>query len=137
MIQDTLSLTTKGRSIMNITHMINQRLKQHPIKRALCNIFLKHTSASLILCENTDPDVHYDLEHFMQRLVIDGDPHYRHDDEGPDDMPAHIRSVLTQNSISIPVNEGQLALGTWQGLYLWEHRIKGHHRQLMISIMTS
>jgi secondary thiamine-phosphate synthase enzyme len=136
MIQDELSLTTKGRSITDITTAIDQRLKQHQIKQGLCNIFLKHTSASLILCENTDPDVHYDLEQFMQRLVIDGDPDYRHDAEGPDDMPAHIRSVLTQNSISIPVNEGQLALGTWQGLYLWEHRIKDHHRQLIISIMT-
>ena len=101
----------------------------------LCNVFLHHTSASLILCENADPDVRRDLESFMSRLVKDGDSLYVHDAEGPDDMPAHVRTVLTQNSINVPVREGQLALGTWQGLYLWEHRHAPHRRRVSVTVI--
>ncbi|MCH9643535.1 MAG: secondary thiamine-phosphate synthase enzyme YjbQ [Gammaproteobacteria bacterium] len=132
--QSQLSLHTQARSFSNITDPINKIIAKNNIEQGLCNVFLKHTSASLILCENADPDVRYDLEHFMQKLVIDGDPDYRHDAEGLDDMPAHIRSVLTQNSISIPIQGGQLALGTWQGLYLWEHRTSAFKRNVLVSI---
>jgi secondary thiamine-phosphate synthase enzyme len=96
---------------------------------------LHHTSASLILCENADPSVRRDLERFFARLVPDGDPIFRHTTEGPDDMPAHIRSILTQNSLTLPVQGGACDLGTWQGVYLWEHRAMGHRRRLSVSVL--
>ena len=100
----------------------------------MCSVFVPHTSASLLLGENADPSVRRDLEAFMARLVPDGDPLYEHDAEGPDDMSAHIRSVLTQSSIVLPVIDGELALGTWQGLYLWEHREAPHERRVILSV---
>jgi secondary thiamine-phosphate synthase enzyme len=100
----------------------------------MCNVFLVHTSASLILGENADPSVRRDLETFFARLAPDGDPVYEHDAEGPDDMPSHIRTVLTQNSLSIPVVAGELALGTWQALYLWEHRKIPHERRVIVTV---
>ena len=105
------------------------------ISRGLCNLFLMHTSASLIVCENADPSVRRDLEAFAARLAPDGDPAFSHDLEGPDDMPAHIRTILTQSSLSLPVENGRCELGTWQGVFLWEHRIDPHRRRLIITIM--
>ncbi len=98
-------------------------------------MWIQHTSASLIVCENADPTVRRDLEAFAARLVPDGDRLFQHTDEGPDDMPAHVRSVLTQTSIGIPIVEGDLALGTWQGLYVWEHRTAPHRRRVIVSVI--
>lgn len=103
------------------------------VRQGLCNVFVQHTSASVIISENADPDVRIDLETFMNRVVPDGDPDYRHQDEGPDDMAAHVRSVITANSVSIPVINGQLGLGTWQGIYLWEHRTAAQQRSIIIT----
>jgi secondary thiamine-phosphate synthase enzyme len=112
------------------------RLVQHSgVDEGLCNIFIRHTSASLMICENADPAVLRDMERFMQRLVPDNDPIFEHDQEGPDDMPAHVRSVLTRSDLTVPVQHGQLELGTWQGLYLWEHRLQGHDRWVRISVL--
>jgi secondary thiamine-phosphate synthase enzyme len=107
------------------------------VSAGLCHVFIHHTSASLIIQENADPDVQLDLEAFFSRLVHDADPIYRHTDEGPDDMSAHIRSVLTATSLTIPVAGGRLSLGTWQGLYLWEHRTHPHKRSLTITVIGS
>ena len=132
--QYPLNLSTKGRSTVEITTEVNQLIRQSDIKTGLCHIFVQHTSASLIITENADSDVRRDLENFISKLVLDGDPDYLHDQEGPDDMAAHIRSVLTQTDITIPITAGKAALGTWQGLFLWEHRTRPHHRQLAITI---
>jgi len=132
--QYKFELTTPGREIISLTDKIADFVKQAQIETGLCHVFLHHTSASLILCENFDPLVQRDLEAFMQRLVPDGDPLYQHIDEGPDDMPSHVRSVLTTNFLNIPVTGFQLDLGRWQGIYLWEHRLKSHHRKLTVTV---
>lgn len=136
LIQETLSIKTTGRVIIDITDKINTYLKLHVLTNGLCNLFLQHTSASLIFCENADPLVQKDLEAFFARLIPDGDPLFRHKDEGEDDMPAHIRTILTQSSLNIPIQNGKLGLGIWQGIYLWEHRYHGSQRQLLISVIT-
>jgi secondary thiamine-phosphate synthase enzyme len=118
-----------------ITAEVAHAVAQSGFGKGLCALFLQHTSASLILCENADPDVRRDLETILGRLAPDGDPAYRHDSEGADDMAAHARSMLTSNSITIPVTDGQLMLGTWQGLYLWEHRLAPHARSLVVTVM--
>lgn len=133
-IQEQLQIRTAARSTTDITGQIQAIVRKSNTHRGLCHIFVHHTSASLILCENADPTVRTDLETFISRLVPDGDPIYRHRDEGPDDMPAHIRTVLTQTGLSIPVTDGRCALGTWQGVYLWEHRSRGHNRLLTVSV---
>jgi len=104
------------------------------IRTGLCTLFLRHTSASLIIQENADPDVLKDLENFLRKLVPEG-PHYIHDAEGPDDMPAHIRTALTHTTETIPIANGRLVLGTWQGIYLWEHRSQGHSREVVIHLL--
>ena len=109
-------------------------MRESGVEQGLCNLFLVHTSASLILGENADPSVRRDLESFFARLVPAGDAAYEHDAEGPDDMPSHIRTVLTQNSLLIPVIDGELGLGTWQGIYLWEHRTAAHHRRVIATV---
>ncbi len=119
---------------MEITDSITKLVHDSKIKQGLCHVFIHHTSASLMICENADASVLRDLEAFMLRLIPDGDPLFEHTLEGPDDMPAHIRSVLTQTEISIPVIDGWLALGTWQGLFLWEHRYRSHQRRLTVSV---
>ena len=129
-----LTIQTSGRSLTNMTSKIAECVKQANVNTGLCNIFLHHTSASLILCENEDPAVLTDLENFMQRIAPDDAKQYAHHIEGPDDMPSHIRSVLTQNSITVPITKSILALGTWQGIYLWEHRVKSHSRKMTITI---
>ena len=123
--QETMTIITSGRGTTDISPQLERQLKQSGITTGICNIFIQHTSASLILCENADPAVHVDLETFMSSLVKDGNPAFRHDTEGTDDMPAHIRSILTESSLTIPVSHGHFMLGTWQGIYLYEHRHSG------------
>ena len=131
-----VNIETKGRGTYEISNDIKQVIRAHNFDSGLCHLFLQHTSASLILCENADITVREDLENFMARIAPDGAPEYRHDMEGPDDMPAHIRTILTQNSLTIPVVNGRCALGTWQGIYLWEHRTMGHRRTLVITLQN-
>ena len=132
--QHQFSYDTPGRGSYDITSQVNRLVKESGIRTGICHLFISHTSASLMLCENADPSVRTDLERFMGRLVPDGDPLFQHIDEGVDDMPAHIRSILTKMDLSMPVTNGQLALGTWQGIYLWEHRHHAHHRRLSVTI---
>jgi len=132
--QRSFEVATAGRSTRDITAEVNGIVRASGISTGTCQVFLQHTSASLMLCENADPDVRRDLEAFMTRLVPDGDALFRHVTEGPDDMPAHVRSVLTHNSLSLPVQDGRCALGTWQGLYLWEHRAAGSRRRVMVTV---
>lgn len=133
MKQAEISVSTRGRGTYDLTRELQSRVRECDIETGLCHLFLQHTSASLILCENADPTVRDDLEMVMARLAPDGDPDYRHDMEGPDDMPAHIRSVLTHNAMTLPIRNGKLALGTWQGVYLWEHRTRPHRRRLLVT----
>lgn len=133
-IQHNLNYRTTGRGTQNISQDINDRVTESGLSIGLANIFLQHTSASLILCENADPTVRLDLESFMSRITPDGDPMYRHDDEGPDDMPAHVRTILTDSSLTIPFNSGRLQLGTWQGIFLWEHRTRPHQRKVIVTL---
>lgn len=132
--QTSFTVDTPGRGSLPILKEINASLAGSGISTGICLIFVHHTSASLMLCENADPEVRADLERFMQRLVSDGDPLFRHADEGPDDMPAHIRSLLTGNSLSIPVSAGHCDLGIWQGIYLWEHRTSAHRRKVSVTL---
>jgi secondary thiamine-phosphate synthase enzyme len=132
--QQGLSVTTAGRGTYEITLDIEALVLASAVKVGLCHVFVQHTSASLIVCENADADVRRDLETFMADLAVDGDPRFAHTQEGPDDMPAHIRSVLTQTAITLPVAGGRCALGTWQGIYLWEHRTSSHHRRVLVTV---
>ncbi|MES9956111.1 MAG: secondary thiamine-phosphate synthase enzyme YjbQ [Sedimenticola sp.] len=132
--QTTLSFQTRGRGTTEITGDIQQAIRSAGVSSGLCHIFIHHTSASLTLCENADPSVRRDLETFMARLVPDGHSMYEHSMEGPDDMPAHIRSILTKMDLTIPVSGGRGALGTWQGIYLWEHRTHAHHRKVTVTV---
>jgi len=129
-----LEIQSNGRGFVEITAEVNQRIAGSQIENGLCHLFLLHTSASLLITENADRDVRADLETFMQKWAPDGDPSYRHDMEGADDMPAHIRSVLTATELTVPVRNGRLALGTWQGIYLWEHRYRPHLRRLELTL---
>lgn len=132
--QQELSIATTGRGSYDLTDRIQSAVSASGVTTGMCHIFIRHTSASLMVCENADPAVRSDLETFMIRLVPDGDPMFRHVDEGPDDMPAHVRSILTQSDLNIPVSRGQCALGTWQGVYLWEHRHAAHERHVLLTI---
>ena len=132
--QSQITINTPGRSSIEITHQLTRMVINSGIHVGLLHCFIQHTSASLIICENADPNVRQDLEMVMGRLAPDGDPDYRHQDEGPDDMPAHIRSILTQTELSIPVQQGQVALGTWQGVYLWEHRLAAQRRTIILTV---
>ena len=135
--QETISIQTKGRATINITREVEAVARASGVVQGLCHVFVHHTSASLIITENADSNVRRDLENYIAKLVLDGDPAYLHDQEGPDDMAAHIRSVLTQSEITIPVQSGRLALGTWQGLFLWEHRYQAHRRNLTVTLTGS
>lgn len=132
--QTQLGFQTGGRGTTDITAEIESVIHETGVTTGLCNVFLQHTSASLILCENADPVVRRDLEAFMQRLVPDGDALFQHTTEGPDDMPAHVRSILTSNSLSLPISGGRCSLGTWQGVYLWEHRHHGYRRKVTVTV---
>ena len=128
----TLTVGTEGRGLLDLTALLARWLADVRAQEGLCTLFLQHTSASLLVQENADPQVQADLERFFARLVKDGDPLFRHDAEGPDDMPAHVRAALTSTQLSVPVRRGRLALGTWQGVYLYEHRLEGHSRSLAL-----
>ena len=128
----TLRIATRGRGLVEITPDVRAWLAQTGIDRGLLTLFVRHTSASLLVQENADPDVRADLDRFFARLVPDGDPLFRHRDEGPDDMPAHVRAALTATQLAVPVLAGGLALGTWQGIYLWEHRVRPHTREVVL-----
>jgi len=132
--QNKLTFATHGRGITSITDAIREQVHLSGVNTGLCHVFLQHTSASLVLCENADPDVRTDLERYMARLVADGDPIFEHTAEGPDDMPAHIRTILSGSDLTLPVSNGQCDLGTWQGVYLWEHRTAGHRRKLTVTV---
>ena len=131
----TIEIATRGRGFFDITRQLQDEVQASGVSAGLCHVFLRHTSASLLITENADPDVRRDLESFISRLAPDGDPAYLHSAEGPDDMPAHIRSVLTCSELTIPVRDARLALGTWQGAYLWEHRLLPHRRRLDLTFM--
>ncbi|BAY04216.1 YjbQ family protein [Anabaena cylindrica FACHB-243] len=131
--QKLLRISTTGKSFQNITSKIAAIVAESGVKIGLCTLFLRHTSASLVIQENADPDVLIDLANFMTKLVPE-DNHYIHDAEGTDDMPGHIRTVLTHTSETIPINNGYLVLGTWQGIYIWEHRQHNHTRELVVHI---
>ncbi len=129
-----LQINAPHQGLFMITNEVNQLVRDAGIREGLCTLFVQHTSASLIIQENADPSARQDLENWLNRLVPENDPIYRHIDEGPDDMPAHIKSVLTATNLAIPVDQGCLALGIWQGIYLWEHRHHGGRRNLMVHI---
>jgi len=131
----TLAVPTRGRGLFEVTRPVADWVAASGIATGLLTLFVRHTSASLLVQENADPDVRGDLDRFFARLVPDGDPLYRHRDEGPDDMPGHIRSALTATSLAIPVAQGRMVLGTWQGLYVWEHRASAHRRELALHLL--
>lgn len=132
--QTEINVSTSGRGTYDISQQIQDFVGSAGVTTGICHVFIKHTSASLMLCENADPAVLRDLETFMARQVPDGDPMFTHTAEGPDDMPAHVRSVLTQSDINLPVSNGRCALGTWQGIYLWEHRFAPHLRTVTLTL---
>ena len=129
-----LSLDTPGQGLHEITAKVAAVVDAAGIEEGLCTVFVRHTSASLVIQENADPTAKSDLERWLKRLVPEGDPFYEHDAEGPDDMPSHIKAALTASSLSIPVMNGSLVLGTWQGIYLWEHRRRGSRRDLVVHV---
>lgn len=134
MVQTEISLETPGRGIHDITAEVAGIVSKAQLPVGLCHLFICHTSASLVITENADPDVHRDLGTFLGDLVPDGDERYAHRSEGPDDMAAHVRSVLTQTHLTIPVRDGRLILGTWQGIYVWEHRMQSQRRRVVVTV---
>lgn len=133
--QQQLVFHTQPRSTANITSDVQAIVAESGITTGTCHVFVQHTSASLMLCENADPDVRRDLETYMQHIVPDGDAMFLHQDEGPDDMSAHIRTVLTNPDLTMPVQGGRCDLGIWQGVYLWEHRMQRHQRKVIVTVM--
>jgi secondary thiamine-phosphate synthase enzyme len=129
-----IHVDTARQGLQEVTPRIAALVEASGIEEGLCTVFVRHTSASLVIQENADPTAKSDLERWIARLVPEGDPFYAHDTEGPDDMPAHIKAALTATSLSIPVQASKLALGTWQGIYLWEHRRRGSRRELVVHI---
>ena len=136
MFQTEIEVATKGRGTYELTARVADAVRSSRARTGLCHVFTTHTSASLMICENADPDVRRDLETFMADLAPDGDARFVHTAEGPDDMSAHVRSVLTTSDLTIPIKDGELALGTWQGVYLWEHRQQGHRRRVLVTIQS-
>jgi len=132
--QQLIKVQTQGKSLQKVTTKVAAIVAESGIQTGLCSLFLRHTSASLIIQENADPDVLLDLANFLAKLVPEGE-RYIHSTEGADDMPAHIRTVLTHTSEQIPIANGKLVLGTWQGIYLWEHRQRNHWRELVVHVM--
>lgn len=130
----TLSITTQGRGLVEFTRQSRAWVQSCGMQIGLLTLFVRHTSASLLIQENADPAVQRDLERFFARLVRDGDPLFEHDAEGIDDMPAHVRAALTQTHLAIPVTGGQLALGTWQGIFLYEHRLHAQTREVVLHL---
>jgi secondary thiamine-phosphate synthase enzyme len=133
--QSTLEFNTFGRGSRDITAAVADAVARSGIHCGLAHVFVQHTSCSLLITENADPDVRHDLETIIRRLAPDGDPAYRHVTEGPDDMSAHARTMLTSTSVTVPVGDGRLLLGTWQGIYLWEHRVAEHRRNVVVTVL--
>lgn len=133
--QHVIEFATSGRGMFELSDQVQAAVGRSGIETGVCQVFVHHTSASLVLTENADPDVRHDLEAFMGSNVPDGDPLYRHTMEGPDDMSAHVRSVLTQSGLNVPIGDNRCLLGTWQGIYLWEHRTAGHARRVTITVI--
>jgi secondary thiamine-phosphate synthase enzyme len=131
----TLRIATRGRGLLEITQQVRECVRDCGIAQGLATLFVRHTSCSLVIQENADPDVRADLERFFARLVRDGDSLFAHQSEGADDMPAHVRSALTATQLAVPILQGRLALGTWQGIYLWEHRLRPHTREVVVHIL--
>jgi len=131
---EQIFVETSGQGLQEITGKVAAAVDGSGVEEGLCTLFLRHTSASLLVQENADPTAKRDLERWLNRLVPDGDPFYSHDAEGPDDMPSHIKAALTATSLSIPIQQKKLVLGTWQGIYLWEHRRRGSRRELVVHI---
>ena len=130
-----LSVPTSGRGLLEITPRVEKVLAQSGVARGLVVVFCRHTSCSLLIMENADPTARRDLEAWLDRLVPENDPHFQHTLEGPDDMPAHIKMALTRTSESVPVEGGRMLLGTWQGIFLWEHRASAHRREVVVTVM--
>ena len=130
----TLRVRTR-RGLVEVTGELRRVVREAGIRAGLCTVFLRHTSASLVIQENADPAVRRDLEAFLSRLVPDGDPLHTHTAEGPDDMPSHVKAALTRTSEQVPIVDGDLALGTWQGVFVWEHRRASHERQLVVHVI--
>ena len=133
--QRQLTIATRGQGMHDITPQVADVVSSSGVETGLCTVFVSHTSASLVIQEGADPDARRDLERFLARLVPEGDPMYTHTAEGPDDMPSHVRSALTSTSLSIPVAGGRAALGTWQHVFLWEHRRRGHSRRVVVHVL--
>jgi secondary thiamine-phosphate synthase enzyme len=133
--QDSFAVHTRGRGFSDITAQVDNLVTASGVQTGIANIFTAHTSCSLLISENADPAVRRDMERWFARAVPDGDPLFEHDAEGPDDMPAHIRSTLTGVTLTVPVQAGQLRLGTWQGIYLWEHRSQPHQRKIIVTVL--
>ena len=132
---DTLEIQTRGRGTREITHEVARIVKDAGVGTGLCQVFARHTSAGVIIMENADPTVRDDLDRLLAKLAPDGWDEFRHRAEGDDDMPAHARTLLAGESVTVPVRSGQLALGTWQGIFLWEHRADGHRRELVVTVV--
>jgi secondary thiamine-phosphate synthase enzyme len=129
-----LTISTPGRGMHEFTDRVRAVVGESGVVEGLCTLFVRHTSASLVIQENADPSARRDLEAWMERHVPEGDPHFTHTSEGPDDMPSHIRAAITATSLSIPILGGRLGLGTWQGVYLWEHRRAAHERRVLVHV---
>jgi len=133
-MQQVITVTTSGRGFFELGRPLRTMVAGSGIQVGLCHLFLQHTSASLCITENADPMVHCDLERFAERLAPDGDPLFRHVEEGPDDMPGHVRALFAGYQTTVPISEGRLLLGTWQGIYVWEHRMVSHARKVVVTL---
>lgn len=129
-----LEVSTQGKGLVEITARVAGAVRDAGLDEGLCTVMIRHTSASLTIQENADPSARHDLEGWLDRLVAENDPHFTHTQEGPDDMPSHIKAALTSTTLSIPIVDGELALGTWQGIYLWEHRRRGSTRRCVVHV---
>jgi secondary thiamine-phosphate synthase enzyme len=132
-VTETVTVHTEGQGLTEMTAQVVDIVRGSSISEGLCTVFIQHTSASLVIQENADPSARRDLEYFLNKLVPENDPGFTHTAEGPDDMPSHMKAALTQTALSIPITKGRLVLGTWQGIYLWEHRTAPHHRRVVVS----
>lgn len=128
----TLAVETRGKGLYNFTQLVENSLREWGVREGMCHVFVQHTSASLVISESYDPTARMDLEEFMEKIAPEGEAWYRHTMEGADDSTSHMRAMLTNTSLSIPVDDGKLNMGTWQGIYLFEHRRRGHNRRVLL-----